>query len=62
MVGGVVLGVVGLVVVVGGLVVVEVGVFVLDGEVEGCTVVVEARLHASEGWGIARPERILQEV
>lgn len=43
------LGVVGLVVVVGGLVVVEVGVFVLDEEVEGFTVVVEARLHASKG-------------
>jgi hypothetical protein len=49
LVGGVILGVVGLVVVVGGLVVVEVGVFVLDEEVEACSVVVEARLHASEG-------------
>ena len=43
------LGVVGLVVVVGDLVLVEVGGFVLDEEVEACTVVVEARLHASEG-------------
>ena len=48
-VDGVMLEVVDLVVVVGDLVLVEVGGFVLDGEVEAFTVVVEARLHASEG-------------